>query len=243
MWCSLDAHFMIKITWSHRGCVCQELLLAGTMACSEASFQMMAPESLQDGIFSDKTDVVRDQKQYEMQRYAESQMLIYHYLLQWSFGITCWEIFSGGKTPYPGVDLSPWCSCWRMDRGSTNPPTQHALTQCELVIQAISHYHLYAVYIQPRLTAPQLTLISVQLMNGNLVSLMDCLFTYVMQEACSFDLYNLNYRTSNPIPREAISFTIIVLAHKTTDIMLLHNHNIKSKADPQESKMLTEPCV
>ena len=27
-------------------------------ACSEASCQMMAPESLQDGIFSDKNDVV-----------------------------------------------------------------------------------------------------------------------------------------------------------------------------------------
>ncbi len=24
--------------------------------------------------------------------------------MQWSFGVTCWEVFNGGKSPYPGVD-------------------------------------------------------------------------------------------------------------------------------------------
>ncbi|XP_064398809.1 fibroblast growth factor receptor-like [Halichondria panicea] len=42
-------------------------------------YKWMALESLNDAIFTEKTDV-------------------------WSYGVTVWEVFNGGRTPYPAVD-------------------------------------------------------------------------------------------------------------------------------------------
>ena len=58
------------------------------------SIKWMALESINDGLFSEKTDVV--------------SIFIYRFTLiqntQWSYGVLCWEVFSLGKMPYPGLD-------------------------------------------------------------------------------------------------------------------------------------------
>ena len=59
----------------------------------------MAVESLHDGIFTEKTDVVGAPSL--CLDYAMTNALL---LPQWSFGVTMWEVFSAGRNPYPGVD-------------------------------------------------------------------------------------------------------------------------------------------
>ena len=78
----------------------------------------MALESLHDGIFSEKSDVVSCK--YECALY----FLFYH---QWSYGVLCWEIFSLGKNPYPG--LGPRDVIETLDKGDRlKCPTNAACT-------------------------------------------------------------------------------------------------------------------
>ena len=70
-----------------------ELLQSGLEEDARLPIKWMAPESLSDGLFSEKSDVVCGPP-------VDCSLPSCQ---QWSYGVTMWEIFSGGKTPYPNT--------------------------------------------------------------------------------------------------------------------------------------------
>ena len=64
----------------------------------------MALESTSDGIFTEKSGVVSATNTTGMEDARSSNLWhCVQYLMQWSFGVTCWEVFTGGHTPYSGI--------------------------------------------------------------------------------------------------------------------------------------------
>ena len=100
----------------------------------------MAPESIENGIYTERSDVVRqysplgcwfkNYKIYTCSTWLKGIMvmvcmqnvtvLAYVYYIQWAFGVTCWEVFTCGRVPYTGVPamalLSQLRSGHRLDR-------------------------------------------------------------------------------------------------------------------------------
>ena len=46
------------------------------------------------------------------------------YNTQWSYGVTMWEVFSGGKAPYPGSDPLTLVKC--LEKGDRMPKPYNA---------------------------------------------------------------------------------------------------------------------
>jgi serine/threonine protein kinase len=81
--CMIDHHGIIKVADFGLSRKLYEKVYFRQGTPAEGSVKLpikwMAVESITDRIFSEKTDV-------------------------WSFGVTCWEVFSGGKEPYGGIN-------------------------------------------------------------------------------------------------------------------------------------------
>ena len=75
---------------------------------------------------------------------------IYHYI-QWSFGVTCWEVFSLGKNPYPGVD--PFSLIRYLERGERLDKPLNAVCSPEVYghLSVVDSYH----YIKMKSTKVQ----------------------------------------------------------------------------------------
>ena len=50
--------------------------------------------------------------------------------MQWSYGVLCWEVFSLGKTPYPGLDPSGLVEL--LDNGGRLQPPQNGACSQEM---------------------------------------------------------------------------------------------------------------
>ena len=86
----------------------------------------MAVESLHDGIFTEKTDVVGAPSLWPGNAMTSSDFALP--LPQWSFGVTMWEVFSAGRNPYPGVDPFTLIK-YLGDRGRLENPANAACSQ------------------------------------------------------------------------------------------------------------------
>ena len=66
---------------------------------SRLPLKWLAPDVLNNRMFSEKTDIVSN-----IYYYGSYAFIFLYITIQWAYGVTCWEVFSGGEVPYRGVE-------------------------------------------------------------------------------------------------------------------------------------------
>ena len=149
--CRLDQNYVIKVAdfGLSENTYAKSYFRQEATAGVKLPIKWMAYESLTDGIFSEKTDVVSSalntsylygnsycklmvglhglslSLDYNMQIVIKwLHMSSPCVCLQWSFGVTCWEIFSTAKTPYPGIH--PTSLIAQLENGERLPKPSNA---------------------------------------------------------------------------------------------------------------------
>jgi c-mer proto-oncogene tyrosine kinase/anaplastic lymphoma kinase/receptor tyrosine kinase len=118
--CMIDSHFLIKITdfgLSEDVFVRNYYRQGSGEEVVKLPVKWMAPESLSDGHFSEKSDV-------------------------WSYGVTVWEIFSGGKSPYPATN--PLTLLRMLEEGERMPKPYNAACSEEIYMMMMTCWELMA---------------------------------------------------------------------------------------------------
>ena len=70
---------------------------------------------------------------------------------QWSYGVTCWELFTGGKNPYPGVDPITLPnlleSGHRLDKPNNAACSEEMLVRCNIVIYICTYTQCRQIHV------------------------------------------------------------------------------------------------
>ena len=95
----------------------------------------MAPESIEDDIYKESTDVVSIIVLTMIGTLTAFigiilEVVATFIIMQWAFGVTCWEVFTCGRVPYSGISVLSLMAALR--NGERLEPPNNAVCSLEM---------------------------------------------------------------------------------------------------------------